>query len=315
MIVERGELMDKGIHFISGLPRSGSTLLAAILRQNAQFHAGMTSPVAHLWGHLLAGMRAGSEWSVFVDGERRRNILRAIIDAYYHDIHREKLVFDTNRAWCARMPILSRLFPRSRVIACVRDPAWVVDSFERIVRKNPLLMSRLFKPEQCTTVYGRVDALNSREGPVGFAWNALREAYYGEHANQLIFVDYEALTRDPSGTLNTLYDLLDLPRFDHDFENVSYEDGHEFDERLGVPGLHAVSRGVCFVERPTILPPDIFLRFSNRCFWRAKHANPRNVRVLLPEEATSKSGAHNQVAVQPAALFKAAAAMMGAGGG
>ena len=37
--------MQHGIHFISGLPRSGSTLLAGILRQNPRFHAGMTSPV------------------------------------------------------------------------------------------------------------------------------------------------------------------------------------------------------------------------------------------------------------------------------
>ena len=29
-----GLQMDHGIHFISGLPRSGSTLLAGILRQN-----------------------------------------------------------------------------------------------------------------------------------------------------------------------------------------------------------------------------------------------------------------------------------------
>jgi sulfotransferase len=29
------------MHFISGLPRSGSTLLAGILRQNPQFHAAM----------------------------------------------------------------------------------------------------------------------------------------------------------------------------------------------------------------------------------------------------------------------------------
>ena len=31
-------------HFISGLPRSGSTLLSAILLQNPRFHAGMSSP-------------------------------------------------------------------------------------------------------------------------------------------------------------------------------------------------------------------------------------------------------------------------------
>ena len=37
--------MRNGIHFISGLPRAGSTLLAALLRQNPRFSAGMTSPV------------------------------------------------------------------------------------------------------------------------------------------------------------------------------------------------------------------------------------------------------------------------------
>jgi hypothetical protein len=35
--------MENGIHFISGLPRSGSTLLAAILRQNPHFHATISS--------------------------------------------------------------------------------------------------------------------------------------------------------------------------------------------------------------------------------------------------------------------------------
>ena len=41
-------------HFISGLPRAGSTLTAAILRQNPRFHAGMSSPVAVLFDHLIA---------------------------------------------------------------------------------------------------------------------------------------------------------------------------------------------------------------------------------------------------------------------
>ncbi|WP_445305906.1 sulfotransferase [Microcoleus sp. T3_A4] len=32
-------------YFISGLPRSGSTLLAALLRQNPRFYSAMTSPI------------------------------------------------------------------------------------------------------------------------------------------------------------------------------------------------------------------------------------------------------------------------------
>jgi sulfotransferase len=59
--------MQKVIHFISGLPRSGSTLLAAILRQNPCFHAGMTSPVASLFMALQSAMARRNEAAVFID--------------------------------------------------------------------------------------------------------------------------------------------------------------------------------------------------------------------------------------------------------
>jgi sulfotransferase len=45
--------MKNGIHFISGLPRSGSTLLAALLLQNPTLHAGITSGVGSLVGTIL----------------------------------------------------------------------------------------------------------------------------------------------------------------------------------------------------------------------------------------------------------------------
>ena len=48
--------MQHGIHFISGLPRSGSTLFSAILRQNPRFHAMMTSPVGGLYMAMLNAM-------------------------------------------------------------------------------------------------------------------------------------------------------------------------------------------------------------------------------------------------------------------
>ena len=75
--------MQNGIHFISGLPRSGSTLLAGILRQNPRFHAGMSSPVGSLVNQLLAGMGANAEFSVFIDEEQRRDVLRGVFDGYY----------------------------------------------------------------------------------------------------------------------------------------------------------------------------------------------------------------------------------------
>ena len=48
------------------------------------------------------------------------------------------------------------------------------------------------------------------------------------------------------------------------------------------PGLHTVGRKVRFTERPTILPPELYERFSGRNFWRRPGGNPRGVEVILP---------------------------------
>jgi sulfotransferase len=290
--------MDNGVHFISGLPRSGSTLLSAILRQNPRFHAGMSSPVAALWGSLVGAMGARSEWADLVDDEQRANMSRALFGGYYQKIHPTKLVFDTNRLWCARMDAVAQLFPDAKVIVCVRDLPWIMDSFERLYRKNPLLTSRMYSPDTSPTVYTRTSSLSSPTGTVGMPWDAVQEAFYGDHAHRLIVFDYEALAREPQRTMSELYDFLGLADFAHDFDNVAYEDGGEFDARLGVPGLHLVKGAVRFVDRPTVLPPDVFQRFSNRAFWRNPKSNPRKVRVLLPS-------ANGSTIVVPATLAQA----------
>ena len=274
--------MQNGIHFISGLPRSGSTLLAGILRQNPKLQAGMSSPVGALFNALLNSMGAMHEHAVFIEEEQRRDVLRGVFDGYYRKIHQDKLVFDTNRLWCSRMAALASLFPELRVIACVRDPVKIIDSFERLIRKNALLVSRMFPAEANATVFTRVDHLTAKHGTVGFAWNALQEAFYGEFSNRLILVDYEALARDPKRTLSKLYDLLNFPFYAHDFENVTY-DGGEFDHWLGLPGLHTIGQKVRFTETKSALPPEIIRRFASQRFWNEKGAS--KARVLLPDAA------------------------------
>src|SRR5262245_30441432 len=99
---ERDNNVQNGIHFISGLPRSGSTLLAALLRQNPRFHAGMTSPVGSLVSALLRQMSQENEAAVFIDDDQRARLLRACFEAYYADIHPEKLVLDNHRGWTTK---------------------------------------------------------------------------------------------------------------------------------------------------------------------------------------------------------------------
>jgi len=275
--------MQNGVHFISGLPRSGSTLLAAILRQNPRFQAGMSSPVGSLFMALQAAMSRRNEAAHFIDEAQKREILKGIFDSYYHAIHPHKVVFDTNRAWCSKLSTLVRLFPNCKVICCVRHVPWIMDSIERVIRENAFELSGIFGFESLNTVYTRVNRLATSDGLVGFAIDALREAYWGEHANRLILVGYEALAKNPGRTLKTLYDFLGEPGFAHDFDNVEYE-ADDFDLALGTPNLHKVRRKVEWIERNTVLPPELFNRFVNDAFWVVPELNIRNVPVVLHQE-------------------------------
>lgn len=264
-------------HFISGLPRSGSTLLSALLLQNPRFHAGMTSPVGNLFSSLLGQFSAGSEFGPVIEQPVRRRLLRGLFDNYYSEQAKKSVVFDTNRLWCAKLPALLDLFPSAKVIACVRNVAWVMDSLERVYRANPFENTKLFVDDaERNTVYSRVDTLAQRNRLVGFAWAALKEAYYGEHAGSLLLVDYDLLTQAPEKVLRLVYDFIGEPWFEHEFDNLAY-DAPEFDQALGVSGLHKVKPKVKLESRRTILPPDLFEKYAELSFWRDGSSSTANV--------------------------------------
>ena len=148
----------ESIHFISGLPRSGSTLLSALLRQNPRFKAGMSGPLAGLFRALLGEMSARNEFSVFIDDAKRQRILHGLFEHFYAECPAE-VIFDTSRAWCQWMPAIAQLFPQAKVIACVRDLAWIVDSIERLVQRNVFSPSSIFNYSAGGTVYTRASAV------------------------------------------------------------------------------------------------------------------------------------------------------------
>jgi sulfotransferase len=269
--------MTMKVHFISGLPRSGSTLLAAILRQNPRFHAAMSGPLLGLFESLLRAMSESNEYAMFLTERQRTGVMRSLVETFYEDVAGEKVIFDTNRGWCAQLPAIHELWPDARVIACVRSPAWILDSFERRVQAAPLRRGKLFPAEAAANVYTRVESM-LKAGPVGPALQALRQAWSGEQADRMIVVRYESLTERPAEVMTRLYEFLGEEPFAHDFEQVEYDEP-EFDERLGMPGLHRVASRVRPNQRNTILPADLFSQ-QDRSFWDVPGQNARRVIVL-----------------------------------
>jgi len=258
--------VEHEFYFISGLPRSGSTLLSAILGQNPRFHTGVTTPVAGIVTSMLAQCSAGSEFALMVSTEQRRAMARAVFDSYYAGVERP-VVFDTNRGWTAQMPLLLDLFPNAKVLACVRNLGWVMDSLERLYRANPYEQTKLFVNEsERATVMSRVDALGQHNRLVGGAWSSLKDAFYGDQGQSILVIDYDILAQQPAQVMDLVYGFLGEQPYPHDYDTISF-DTPDYDNPLGLPGLHTVRPTVSLQTRPTVLPPDLFDQYAKLSFW------------------------------------------------
>lgn len=252
-------------YFISGLPRSGSTLLSSILKQNPRFHAGISGP---LLTHFRSAIECGNEMtSSEKSPERTKRIVSATVDAFYEDNLKE-VIFDTNRMWTNLLPQLKDLYPYTKVICCVRDINWIIDSFDRLHQKNPYHISSVFPKNADMNVYVRSSSLMSEGGVVKLPYDSLKSAMCGMHKDMIMFVEYEMLCKNPEGVMKALYNFIDQPYYEHDFNNV--EDSYdEYDKDLSMPELHTIRRKVEWVQRDFILPPDILNTYSNLEVWRS----------------------------------------------
>lgn len=223
-------------------------------------------------------MSGRNEFSVFIDDAQRqqraarsvRELLRRL-PSRSHRQHQPRLV----RALAHAQPAVSR----TKVIARERHVPWIVDSIEQRVQQNPFSPSSIFNSSHGGTVYTRANGIAGADGMLGYAYDALKEACYGAHADKLLLVQYETLTTDPAKVLAAIYDFLGEPEFKHDFTQVDY-DARAFGAKAGTPALHDVRPAVAAIERPTLLPPDLPQRFANDAFWRDPARHPAAVRLV-----------------------------------
>ena len=256
--------MKKTYHFITGLPRSGSTLLSSILRQNPKFHASITDPLATMTKGVIETSQDGPGMKSEVPVQRRKNIVKALFEGYYQDVDKE-VIFNTNRAWTLLTPQIKDLYPDSRMIVCVRDIKWILDSFEVAHRNNPLSTNTV-TGNLSGTVYSRADDLMDEKNIVGFPYLGIKQAITSNEKTMLMLVEYDQLCKTPKEIMTAIYSFINEPYFEHDFDNVeaSWE---EYDSEIGIK-LHDVKKQVKYTPRQSILPPDIQHKYSNMEVWK-----------------------------------------------
>jgi len=237
---------NKQFCFISGLPRSGSTLLCNILNQNPRFHATSTSGVLD----MLLAIR--NNWNNIVEFKATRNdfakmrVLRAMLQAFYADIDKA-VIFDKSRGWPGFLEMAESLLgSKAKVLVPVRDIRDVLSSFEKLWRKES--KSGQIEQEKSNflkfqTVEGRCEIFMNTNQPVGSAYNRVKDALARGFADRMYFIFFDELTTNPEETMRGVYEFLGEKYYDHDFSNVE-QTTHEDDFFHGFKDLHTIRNKV-----------------------------------------------------------------------
>ena len=258
----------KSYHFISGLPRSGSTLLSGILKQNPDFYADIASPVEALTGTSI-DLITSTESNLTIAEDQRKNLMYGIFDGYYKHIEKP-VIFDSSRGWTKKTNFLKALFPDTKILCPVRDIVSILNSFEVIASKNPFHTKAL--TEYKDNVFARCDGMmDKNDGIIARPWIFLQEGY-ALHPEMIMLIEYENLCKEPEKTMRKVYEFLERPYYSHDFKNVEYSN-ENFDKVCNLKDLHTVKTKVEYNPPRCILPPEIVKKYTemNMEFWKEGH--------------------------------------------
>jgi len=243
--------MNKTIHFVSGLPRAGSTLLMNLLAQNHLVHSTATSGL-HEIGYIARQFHQTEEFKTIPnpkDGETLfYDYVKGGCENAFNRLTDRPVVADKCRSWVGHLDMLFAIWPDAKVLVPVRDMRGILSSFEKKWQAHPFPMTGIEKnnPQNWTTVEKRAQGW-LQIPPLGIAVERLSDAVR-RHKDKLHFVQFKELTEHPEDAMAKVWDYLDMAAPSHDFNSVEqYTKEHE----LGWPyGEHEI--------RPKVAPvkPD-----------------------------------------------------------
>lgn len=237
--------MKDNIVFLSGLPRTGSTLLTSILSQNSKIHTEGNSALCQLMWDMQV-----SCWNteqIINKPEIKDRLLNKLPEIFYENI--DNVIIDKCRSWTlpANIELIEKYInPNYKMIVMVRPIVDIVKSFVYIRQMN-----NWDNPEK--------GLLDKDSEPIMRSLNGVKHAQQ-INTGQFLFVQYDDLLDNTKETLKRIYEFCGWQNFKHNLNNI-INLKPENDEVLEMTGLHDI--------RPTISRRNIPIKLSDSLYKEA----------------------------------------------
>jgi sulfotransferase len=224
----------KQFYFLSGLPRSGSTLLSSILSQNENIYAGGNSPVCQLMWDMQSSIYTNSYQQIMANNNLDVciDLIKSIPDLYYKNIS-ENIIIDKCRSWTLESNInliKNYVTDSPKIIILIRPIEEIINSFCSLYEKN----NRSYDINVFLTEWSE-PIMRSYEGIIQVIENQEKENY--------LIISYDDLINNTKKSIEKIYDFFDLEYYNHDYNNIVNKH-KENDLVYNLEGMHIVRKTI-----------------------------------------------------------------------
>lgn len=238
---------------MAGMPRSGSTAISAILNQNLDIFASPSSSLLDSMGSLY------NQYFSSINKDYRRdddifNMIDALPELYYKN-YNKKYIIDKNFYWLrgVNYEVLKKhTHNEIKIIAPVRKVIDVISSFTMLtINSGNLVVQRIIDnaPKELKHL--------SQNDIIGHYWiggadSNIKASISGiQHVlatepNSIHLIDYNNFIQDPQKEINSIYDFLNIPYYDHNFEYIN--NSFKFNDAFGYHNHHKVKETIIKTE-------------------------------------------------------------------
>ena len=264
----------KQYHFLSGLPRSGNTLLSAILNQNPQVYSSPLSPVSTIMYNTWTELT--DEYNIRNNENRKRTeeFISSSLDLFYKDVTKP-IIIDREKAWGTpnNLSMIKKyVTPNPKIIFTVRTITDILASFINL--NSNYLINEAYNAQYYSANYLTendliCEYLMRHYSDIDKSILGLTSAFFPENTGVFHIVEYENLVNAPEETMTKIYEFLELENYKHNFSNIIKQEV-DMDTMLGLPeNLHDVHPVLTkSLTNTSVLSDYIKNKYSGMEFWR-----------------------------------------------
>lgn len=241
----------KTFHFLTGLPRSGSTLLTVLLNQHPDIYSSHQTDLLtsmDIYQNQINGYES-------VQAGIETNNYYQVLESMAHNFYKDKtkpIILDKCRAWGVpkSLPFAHLINPQGKFLYSFRPILEVLTSFIVLAENNPNnFIDRMMNTEDFNVMHyrdindARCDWLMRHNSQIDISILALGNLIKN-HKEKVMIIEYDNLINNPSNELNKINAFLSVQDFKYAFTNINDVNVHEDEAVFGIKEMHKVRSSI-----------------------------------------------------------------------